>query len=145
MYVEGLIIVMDLDRFEEYVEERGLDPYKPNLITGTLTELVERFASKWRGVVVYGLDRERGTEEAVIEIPYGHEYLDSIVRDLEEIKREINRLGASITIVVVKDYTYPQTASSRREAYYGTPGRRRAWREVRRLKRLGGNRILVLA
>jgi len=144
LYVEGLIVVLDLDRFEEYVEERGLDPYKPNIVTGTLTSLVERFVSKWRGVVIYGLDPERGTEEAVIEIPYGHEHLSEIVSDLEEIKREINKLGASISIVVIRDFVYPRRASSRREAYSGTPGRRRAWRILRRVKRAGGNKLLIL-
>ncbi len=143
LFVEGLIIVLDLDRFEEFMKEKGWDPYKPNIVTGTLTGLVEDFARKWKGVVIYGLDRERGTEEAVIEIPYGHEYLEEIVSDLENIKREINRLGASISIVVVKDYVYPVPASSRREAYQGTPGRKRAWKLLRRVKRAGGNKLLV--
>ncbi|MET1159454.1 MAG: hypothetical protein ABWW65_00700 [Thermoprotei archaeon] len=145
MFLEGLIIVLDLDKFEEYVTEHGLDPYKPNIVTGTLTRLVEDFAIKWRGIIIYGLDYERGTEEAVIEIPYGHEHLDDIMRDLEKIKEEINKLGVSISIAVVKDYVYPVPARDRREAYYGTPGRRRAVKLLRSIKRSGGNKIAVLA
>ena len=144
MFVEGLIIVLDLDKFEEFMEKRGWDPYKPNIVTGTLTNLVENFARKWNGVVIYGLDPIRGTEEAVIEIPYGHDHLDGIIDDLEKIKKEINRLGASISIVVLKDFVYPKPASNRREAYQGTPGRKRAWKMLRKIKRSGGNKILVV-
>lgn len=104
LFVEGIIIVLDLDRFEEYTIKYGLDQYKPNTITGMLTSLVENFIRKWRAVVVYGLDYERGTEETIIEIPYGFEQIDEIVKDLKAIKDEINKAGALITIVVVKDY-----------------------------------------
>lgn len=144
LFVRGLIIVLDLDKFEEFIREKGWDPYKPNIITGTLTSLVEDFARKWNGVIIYGLDRKRGTEEVVIEIPYGYEYLDEIVKDLYKIKEEINKLGASISIVVVKDFVYPKPVNNQREAYQGTPGRRRAWRIIRRIKRSGGNKILVI-
>jgi len=145
LLIDGLIIVLDLDKFEEFMESRGWDPYKPNIITGSLTRLVEDFVKKWSGVIIYGLDEARGTEEAVIEIPYGHERIEDIRRDLKRIKDEINRLGASISIVVVKDYVTGKPASSRREAYYGTPGRKRAVRLLKMIKRRGGNRILVLA
>ncbi len=144
LFVEGLIIILDLDMFEEYMVERGWDPYKPNIVTGTLTNLVEDFTRKWQGVVIYGLDRERGTEEAIIEIPFGYEHLEEIVEDLNRIKKEINRLGASISIVVVNDFVNPRPARDRREAYYGTPGRRRAVKFLRKVKRMGGNRILVV-
>ena len=140
----GLVIVLDLDRFGEYVESRGLDPYKPNLVTGELSRLVESFAIKHRGVVVYGLDWERGTEEAVIEIPFGDEEVGSILRDLEELKKSVEQLGASITIVVVRDYVLAKPAPSRREAYYGTPGRARALKLLRSAKRRGGGKIVTL-
>lgn len=144
MFVDGIIIILDLDSFEQYTIEYGFDQYRPNIITGTLTDLVESFARKWRASVIYGLDHDRGTEEAVIEIPYGHEQIKDIIRDLKKIKEEINELGASITIVVVKDYVTGIKAKNRREAYHGTPGRRRAVRELRRAKRSGGNKLVTL-
>ncbi|RLG80168.1 MAG: hypothetical protein DRO13_04380 [Thermoprotei archaeon] len=145
MFIEGLLVVLDLDEFGDFMKERGWDPYRPNIVTGTLTSLVEAFARKWRGVVVYGLDHERGTEEAVIEIPYGYERLEAIVKDLEEIKREVNKYGASISIVALRELVYPVPARNRREAYYGTPGRRRALKILRSIKRAGGNKIVVIA
>ncbi len=132
----------DLDKFEEYVEARGLDEYKPNDITGTLTQMFYDFAVKWRGVVIYGLDFERGTEEVIIEIPMPGE-IDGIVRDLEQIRRAINQLGGSITIVVLRDYVLCKPARNRREAYYGTPGRSRALKILRSIKRRGGNKVFV--
>lgn len=142
MLVEGLIIVIDLDKFSEFIDKQGLDSYKPNTITGTLTELVSRFVYKWHGVVIYGLDSERGTEEAVIEIPYGYEYIDEIIKDLEEIRDEINKLGASVSIAIVIDIVCPELSGSRRLAYRGTIGRKRAWRLIRKIKKNGGNKVV---
>ncbi len=144
MFAYGIIIVLDLDRFEEYTVEHGYDQYKPNIVTGTLTNLVKNLVYKYNGSVIYGLDEERGTEEAIIEIPYfPDEKIDELKKDLEKIKDEINKLGASISIVVVKDYVTGKPARSRREAYRGTPGRRKALRILRKVKRRGGNRIYV--
>lgn len=139
--VEGSVIILDLDRFGELVEERGLSEYRPNVVTGTLTELVERFVRRHGGVVVYGLDYERGTEEAVIEVPFAEP--EELVGELEEIRRRIRELGASITIVVVKDYVVARPARTRREAYTATPGRRRAARLLRAAKRRGGDVVVV--
>lgn len=139
--VLGTIVVMDLDRFEEYVRLHGLDPYKPNDVTGTLSYLVNEFALKWQGVIVYGLDWERGTEEAIIEIPFVHP--NDVKEDLDRIRLIIKNLGASITIVAVYDYVLARMARNRREAYYGTPGRSRAVHLLRRFKRKGGDIVIV--
>ncbi|MET1101205.1 MAG: hypothetical protein ABWW69_01815 [Pyrodictiaceae archaeon] len=139
--VEGTIIVIDLDKFGEVVTERGWSEYSPNEATGLLTLLVEKLASKWHGVVVYGLDPERGTEEAVIEIPLVEP--EEVRSDLEEIRKEINKLGVGVTIVAVKGYVGLKPARNRREAYYGTPDRARAVSLLREAKRKGGNRVYV--
>lgn len=142
--VPGVIIVLDLDRFGDYVEERGLDPYKPNLVTGELTQLVEYLATKYRGVIVYGLSYERGTEEAIIEIPFGVDNPDALMTDLEHIKQRIEALGASISIVAIRDYVICKKARDRREAYFATPGRRRALKILRTIKNKGGSKVLGL-
>ena len=139
--VEGTIVVIDLDRFGETVEERGWSQYAPNPATGLLSHLVDRLASKWRAVVVYGLDWDRGTEEAVLEIPYTEP--GELREDLEEVRRELNRLGIGVTIVAIRGEVGLKPARNRREAYYGTPGRARAVRLLRRLKRRGGNTVYV--
>ena len=139
--VEGTIIIIDLDRFSEVVRERGWSEYKPNPATALLTRLVERIVTRWRAVVIYGLDEERGTEEVVLEIPYTEP--EELLPDLEDVKREINRLGVGVTIVAVKGYVGLKPARNRREAYTATPYRRLAYRLLREAKRRGGNRIVV--
>ncbi len=144
LFIEGYIIVMDLDRFEDYTETHGLDQYKPNMVTATLTRLVDEFASKHRGVIIYGYDPERGTEEAVLEVvSINDDELREIISDLERIREEVRRLDASITIVMVRDYVLMRPARNRREAYYGTPGRRRALKLLRTAKRRGGGSIVL--
>jgi len=140
--VMGTIIVMDLDKFEEFVRLHGLDPYKPNVITSTLSHLVNDFALKWQGVIIYGLDWKRGTEEAIIEIPFIHP--NEVKEDLDKIYSTIKDLGASITIIAIYDYVSAKPARDRREAYYGTPSRARAIRLLRKFKRKGGDIVMVL-
>ena len=117
MMVNGTIIMLDLDRFKEFTRARGLDEYRPNDITGLLSAEVERLARKWQGIVVYGLDWKRGTEEAVLEIPLvGPEELEN---DLVAVARSICEAGASITIVAVEGPITGRPARNRREAYEG--------------------------
>ena len=142
--VPGLIIVLDIDNFEEYVNTRGLDPYKPNIVTSELTRLIENFVWKYKGVVVYGLSYERGTEEAIIEIPFGYENLENTIIDLEKIKKIIEEFGVTLSIVIVVDYVIARKAKNRRDAYKGTPGRIRALKALRRIKRRDGGKILLL-
>ncbi len=139
--VEGTVVIMDLDRFGDVVAERGWSEYSPNPATALLTQLVEEFVRKWQGVVVYGLDEERGTEEAVIEIPFVEP--EELLEDLKRIKEEMNRLGVGITIVAVRGYVLAQPASQR-EAYALTPTRRQAHSLLKRLKRRGGNTIAII-
>ena len=139
--VEGTVIVIDLDRFGEVVEERGWSEYKPNPATGLLTLLVQRLVSKWQGVVIYGLDEERGTEEVVIEIPMVEP--EELREDLEEIRRELRRVGVTATIVAVRGYVGLKPARNRREAYTGTPYRRFAVKLLNQAKRRGGDRLVI--
>lgn len=139
----GCIIIMDLDRFKELSRAKGWSEYTPNVITGTLTLLVEDFIRKHFAVVIYGLDEIRGTEEVILEIPnYKMEDLNVILEDLEDIRRKIRELGGSISIAITFGPISGQPAKSRREAY-SNPLRRRALRLLRKAKRSGGNRIVV--
>ncbi len=139
--VEGTIVIIDLDRFGEFVRERGLSEYSPNDVTGLLSRLVEDLARRWGGVILYGLDWERGTEEAVVEIP-GVE-ASELAGDLLRIAREVCEEGASVTIVAVTGLVGAGRPVGRREAYRGSPDRVRALRLLRRLKRRGGGVVYV--
>ncbi len=137
--VYGTIIIIDIDRMEETVRERGWSRYKPNPATGRLTGLVEALASKWGARVLYGLDTERGTEEAVIEVPLVEPW--ELESDLIEIARSMEEEGVTVTIVAVRGPVGVDKPRDRREAYSGP--RRRVARILRRLKRIGGAMVYI--
>ncbi len=139
--VEGTIVAIDLDNFSEVVRSRGWSSYKPNPATGLLTNLISELVEKYMGFVVYGLDWDRGTEEALIEIPCVEPR--EVASDLKKIVFELKGLGVSASIVAIKDYVMCKRADSRRNAYNSTPGRKRAIRILKYLKRRGGEAIYI--
>ncbi|MCD6113989.1 MAG: GGDEF domain-containing protein [Thermoprotei archaeon] len=138
--IEGTVIVLDLDKFKKVTKERGFNEYKPNIITGTLTHLVENFVRKWNAYVLYGLDYSRGTEEAVIIIPMIKP--EEVLGDLEKIRREIEKLGATLSIGVSYGVIVNIKARNRREAYENITVKN-ALKALREAKRKGGNRIVI--
>ena len=138
--IEGTVIIMDLDEFEKITKEKGFDEYKPNIITGTLTYLIENFVRKWSAYVVYGLDYERGTEEVIIEIPLVRP--EDVMEDVKRISETIKSLGASISIGMSYGPIIFMKARNRREAY-SNPTIRLALKALQEAKRRGGGRIIV--
>ncbi len=140
--VPGTIVMIDLDDFEQVTQTLGLDEYKPNFATGELTNLIESFANKKRGVIIHGLDRERGTEEAVIEIPYTSP--EEVIKDLEEIMEKLSSIGVKATIAVAEGMVSARPALNPKEAFKGTPWRHAVYKMLRKIKRRGGGRLIVL-
>lgn len=137
----GSLVVMDLDRFKEYARERGLSVYEPNIVTGSLSSLVEGFVRKFQAVVVYGLDWDRGTEEVVLEIP-GVEAVE-LEPDLIRVAEEVRGLGSSITMVALTGYVSCVPARDRREAYAGHYLRSKARDVLESLKRRCGGVVYI--
>jgi len=133
MLVEGCIVMLDIDCMGELVERLGLPEYKPNMATGFLSAAVAELASKHRGVVIYGLDVERGTEEAVLEFPF--KSCQEISGDLERIRAELYGMGFSLSAVCLDGLVVGKETPKREEAFRGTPWRRVAYRELMRAKR----------
>lgn len=145
--INGVTVALDLDKFEEVMKAMGWSEYKPNVVTGGLTRLVEELASKLGGVVIHGLDEERGTEEAVIKFVEAD--VEEVLKELERVRLEIERIGresgsnATISIgVYVGPITSlkPQPLSAAKKA----PEVAMALRALRKAKKKGGNRIVVL-
>ncbi|BAN90638.1 hypothetical protein ACAM_1169 [Aeropyrum camini SY1 = JCM 12091] len=139
--VKAVVVIIDIDRFEEKTRMLGLDPYKPNRFTALLTSLIEEFAVSRRATVVYGLDRERGTEEALVEIPLTDP--EEVEGDLIRIAREMCEAGAPVTVVAIESLMGPGKPADRRAAYSGSPFRRRARRILEKLKKRGGGVVYV--
>jgi len=145
--INGVTVVLDLDNFKEVMKAMGWNEYKPNVVTGGLTRLVEELASKLGGVVVHGLDEERGTEEAVIKF-VGVD-VEEVLEELERVRLEIERVGkesgSNATIsagVYVGPITSlkPQPLSVAKKALEVAM----ALRALKKAKKKGGNRIVVL-
>ncbi len=140
--VPGTIVMIDLDNFEQVTQTLGLDEYKPNFATGELTNLIESFANRKRGVIIHGLDPERGTEEAVIEIPYTTP--EEVIKDLKMIMEKLSSLGVKATIAVSEGMVSARPALNPKEAFKGTPWRQSVYKMLRKAKRKGGGRLIVL-
>ncbi|MEM4575894.1 MAG: hypothetical protein QW701_00380 [Candidatus Nezhaarchaeales archaeon] len=91
MQFNGITVALDLDRFKDVTNNMHWTEYKPNIVTGSLTRLVEEVISKLGGIVIYGLDEERGTEEVVMK--FVDTNIDEVLREMEKIRLEIERIG----------------------------------------------------
>jgi len=89
--IKKIVVYLDLDNFNEIVSKFGLSEYKPNIITGQLTHLVYLLSQKYNGVILHGLDWDRGTEEALIEFIDTDQ--NSLLFDISQLKNEIENLG----------------------------------------------------
>jgi len=150
--VEELIIFIDIDNFKEISEAQGWVPYKPNDITGTLTQLVTDFARKHTGEIIYGLDEIRGTEECMIRLTGALSH-EEIQKDLEYIMNEIQKIGlengceATLSIGVARGpYTpvKPTGPYQWSKRLFKGQAQRLAHKALKKAKRQGGNRIVFL-
>lgn len=147
MHISGITVVLDLDKFEEVTKRMRWTEYKPNIVTASLTQLVERLALRFGGVVVHGLDEERGTEEAIIK--FTGVSIDEVLRELENIRLEIERIGlesGSGATVSIGVYFGPITSLKPRplSGAKKEPEVLMALRALKRAKKGGGNKIVVL-
>ncbi|WP_456482460.1 hypothetical protein [Methanopyrus sp.] len=142
--LRSVAVAGDLDRFGEVVREKGWSEYSPNPATGLLTELVERFLSRFPGAVaVKGPDRERGTEEFVVEIPGGDELLDEILEECERIRIRFEREFKGEVTISLGVGIGPAPVGRRSLREPESPAVRRALEALREAKRKGGNTVVV--
>lgn len=145
--VDGAGIFLDLDNFKEIMKKMGWTEYKPNTITGSLSQLVQIFAAKNKANILWGLDQERGTEETYMEVVEPD--AEELYTDLEEIRKKIEELGketksnAYLSIGVAYGKIIFVKPRSRREII-GTPLGSRAWKALKKAKKTGGNKIIQI-
>lgn len=150
--VEELIIFMELDNYKEIAEKQGYVAYKPNEITGKMTEIISNFVKKYIGEVIYGLDERHGTEECMIRLTGALSH-EQIVLDLEDIVFIIQETGQScgcgstVSIGVARGPdtrirpTGPYQWSKR---LFKGQAQRLARKALMKAKKLGGNRIIYM-
>lgn len=96
--MQSALVMLDLDRFGKIIKEVGWSEYKPNRITGCLSNLVTNLLSKHHGTHIQGLDNQRGTEEAILF--FSAPDLEELLDDLEELKENIYRLGKELVLPI---------------------------------------------
>jgi GGDEF domain-containing protein len=103
------------------------------------------FASKHNANILWGLDQERGTEEAYLEVVEPD--TEELYNDLEIIRKKIEKLGketksqAHLSIGVAYGKIENIKPRSRRELIR-TPLGKKAWKALKEAKRTGGNKII---
>jgi GGDEF domain-containing protein len=145
--VDGAGVFLDLDNFKEIMKKMGWTEYKPNAITGSLSQLVQIFAAKNNANILWGLDQERGTEETYMEIVEPD--AEELCTDLEKIRKKIEELGketksnAHLSIGVAYGKISFIKPRSRREIIRTLLGSR-AWKALKKAKKTGGNKIIQI-
>ncbi|MBU6997939.1 MAG: hypothetical protein HXS41_11870 [Theionarchaea archaeon] len=98
-----MVIALDLDKFGDLTRKMGWTEYSPNPVTRYLSHAVADFAEIHQATILYGLDVERGTEEA--QLYCSHPDMDAIVTDLETMRREIRNLSETTLSVGIAHIT----------------------------------------
>lgn len=92
----AVIIALDLDQFGDLTRKMGWTEYAPNPVTRYMSHAVSAFAEAHHATILWGLDSERGTEEA--QIYCSDPDLDAVVADLETMRADVKRMGCTLSI-----------------------------------------------
>lgn len=87
----AVVIALDLDKFSDVIKEKGWTAYSPNRVTRYLSHAVSAFAEKHHATVLYGLNFERGTEEA--QLYCSDPDMQQVIADLECMREDIHTMG----------------------------------------------------
>ncbi|HMF34473.1 MAG TPA: hypothetical protein VKK79_23830 [Candidatus Lokiarchaeia archaeon] len=146
---ESLVVALDLDQFGEVAEKMGWPRYRPNAVTGTVTQFCLELLRKFFGVHIYGIDERQGTEECMLVFP--NATIDALLNDLEVLRAEIEQVGrqtgagSTISIgcaIVPPPVDLTPTQSRRTRDVLSDPGRILARKALKQAKRQGGNRLV---
>jgi GGDEF domain-containing protein len=150
--VEELVIFIELDNFKEIADKQGWVTYKPNEITGKMTEVISDFVKKYLGEVIYGLDERHGTTECMIRLTGALSH-EEITQDLEDIIFFIedvgqkNKCNSTVSIGVARGpYTRirPTGPYQWSKRLFKGQAQRLARKALMKAKKLGGNRIIYM-
>ncbi|MHA2297612.1 MAG: hypothetical protein ACXAEU_07815 [Candidatus Hodarchaeales archaeon] len=147
-YGTRVVVFLDLDKFKELTKRHGWTRYFPNPCTATLTRCIEQMTTNFFGSVVWGFNRQEGTEEALIWL--NNVNVEDVVTEIEVIKSEIENLGLGCTLsagvvysrVSGEDYQ-PREFKRRNREIFKHPLSFLARKACKKAKKKGGNNIEV--
>lgn len=138
--------MLDLDHFGEITKKAGWLEYKPNIVSGLLTELVTELLSKHHGTHLRGINFQRGTEEAVLFFSTPDPQI--LLEDLETLRKRIQLLQGELSFPVTISIGLAFGPSlhmriSETSNLMQIPLFKSANKALRKAKKQGGNRIIV--
>lgn len=144
--MQSAFVVLDLDHFGEITKKASWTQYKPNIVSGLLTELVTELLSKHHGTHLKGINYQRGTEEAVLFFSSPDPQV--LQEDLETLRKRIQLLqgdlGFSVTISIgIAFGPSLHMRISETSELTQIPLYKSAYKALRKAKKQGGDRIIV--
>jgi GGDEF domain-containing protein len=144
----GTVVFLDLDNFKTCMEEKNWSEYTPNPITRYLTQEIMRYVREYRVLTLWGLDRNRGTEEAILFFQYEKEFVQDIIEELrEDVMTLAHRHNAptslSAGLAEGKTPKVKKIKSHSKREFKKDLTIFLAYRALKKAKKKGGNRIIV--
>ena len=144
--MQSALVLLDLDHFGEITKKAGWPEYKPNVVSGLVTELVTDLLTKHHGTHLRGINYKRGTEEAVLF--FSAPDIQALLEDLETLRKKVHLLGGElglpITISIGLAFGIPpRMRISETSDLTRIPLFKPAKKALRKAKKQGGNRVIV--
>lgn len=143
----GTIVFLDLDKFGECVEEQSWNSYKPNKISGFLTNKLLEYITKFQVVHLWGIDKKRGTEEAILLFLQEKEWIKSLFEDLrKQILKIAKKFGVNTSLSVgiahgpIRNLKVVKGHSKRE--FIKNPTVYMAYKALKKAKKMGGNQVV---
>jgi GGDEF domain-containing protein len=148
-YLErGTVVFVDLDNFKVCMEEKSWSNYNPNPITRFLTDTIMQFVRKYRASVLWGMDKKRGTEEAILFFQYRKRFVRKLIEGLRKSVLELAKHYNAPTSLSagLAEGPYPQIKrikSHSKKEFKKDPTILLAYRALKKAKKSGGNSTVI--
>lgn len=143
----GTIVFLDLDRFGECIKEQNWDEYRPNEISGFLTDKLLEYITKFQAVHLWGINKKRGTEEAILLFLQEKEWVKSLFEDLrKQILKIAKKFDANTSLSVGIAYgsirNLKVVKGHSRKEFIKNPTVYMAYKALKKAKKWGGNQVI---
>lgn len=144
----GTVVFLDLDNFKKCMESKNWSEYTPNPITRHLTNKIMRYVREYRVFILWGLNRQRGTEEAILFFQYEKDFIQELI---EELRKDVMKLARryhaptslSAGLAEGKVPKVKKIKSHSKREFKKDPTIFLAYRALKKAKKRGGNCIVA--
>jgi GGDEF domain-containing protein len=143
----GIIVFLDLDRFRECVKEKNWSEYAPNKFSGFLTNRLLEYTRKYQAVHLWGINKRRGTEEAILLFLQEKKQVKAIFEKLRKkicnMAKEIG-VNTSLSVGIAEGtiQNLKKIKSHAKKEFMNNPTVYLAYKALKEAKKKGGNKII---